>query len=92
MLKFIRLLGKVNLEVRLLKFRVVLEPQPEGGYVAYVPTLPGCVSQGETKEEALKNIREAIELYLEVVEEQKLKEAMRELKRHNNIRIAEVSV
>ena len=49
-----------------MKLKVVLEPQPEGGYVAYVPALPGCVSQGETVEEVLKNIREAIELYLEV--------------------------
>jgi predicted RNase H-like HicB family nuclease len=75
-----------------LKFRVVLEPQPEGGYVAYVPALPGCMSQGETKEEALKNVKEAIELYLEVVEEKKLKDTMRDLKRRNNIQIAEVSV
>ncbi len=48
-----------------MKLIVVLEPQKEGGYTVYVPSLPGCISQGETKEEALKNIREAIELYLE---------------------------
>ncbi len=48
-----------------MKLTIVLEPQEEGGFTAYVPSLPGCVSQGETKEEAVKNIKEAIELYLE---------------------------
>jgi len=42
-----------------------LEPQEEGGFTAYVPSLPGCISEGDTKEEAIKNIKEAIELYLE---------------------------
>jgi len=49
-----------------MKFKVVLEEAEEGGYAIYVPSLPGCVSQGETKEEALKNIREAIEVYLDI--------------------------
>jgi len=48
-----------------MKYKVVLEPQREGGYTVYVPSLPGCVSQGETTEEAMANIREAIEVYLE---------------------------
>lgn len=48
-----------------MKLTVILEPQKEGGYTVHVPSLPGCISQGETKEEALKNIKEAIELYLE---------------------------
>ena len=48
-----------------MKLKVVLEPQEEGGYTVYVPSLPGCISQGETYEEALENIKEAIELYLE---------------------------
>ena len=52
----------------IMKFRVVLEEAEEGGYVVYVPALPGCVSQGETKEEALENIKEAIEVYLDVDE------------------------
>ncbi len=47
-----------------MKLTVVLEKQEEG-YTVYVPSLHGCISQGETKEEALKNIKEAIELYLE---------------------------
>jgi predicted RNase H-like HicB family nuclease len=46
-------------------FPVVLVPQPEGGYFVQCPTLPGCYSQGETVEESLVNIREAIELALE---------------------------
>ncbi|MBE8540003.1 type II toxin-antitoxin system HicB family antitoxin [Geoglobus acetivorans] len=49
-----------------MKFKVVLEEAEEGGYVVYVPSLPGCVSQGETREEALENIREAIEVYLDI--------------------------
>lgn len=46
-------------------FSVIYEEAPEGGYVASVPSLPGCHTQGETIEEAEKNISEAIELYLE---------------------------
>lgn len=51
-----------------MKVKVVLEPSDEGGYTVYVPSLPGCISEGDTLEEALENIREAIELYLEPVE------------------------
>ncbi|MCD5390259.1 type II toxin-antitoxin system HicB family antitoxin [candidate division NPL-UPA2 bacterium] len=49
------------------KNQIILEPSEEGGYTVIVPALPGCVSEGNTREEALKNIREAIELYLEPV-------------------------
>ena len=52
-----------------MKFRIILEPSEEGGYTVVVPSLPGCVSEGNTREEALKNIREAIELYLKPVED-----------------------
>ncbi len=52
-----------------MKIKVVLEPSDEGGYTVYVPALPGCISEGNTVEEALKNIQEAIELYLEPVED-----------------------
>jgi predicted RNase H-like HicB family nuclease len=52
-----------------MRFRVILEPSDEGGYTVYVPSLPGCISEGETAEEALTNIKEAIELYLEPVED-----------------------
>lgn len=51
-------------------FPVVLLPQPEGGYFVQCPVLPGCYSQGETVEEALANIREAIELAIEDLSEQ----------------------
>jgi predicted RNase H-like HicB family nuclease len=52
-----------------MKFTVVLDPSDEGGYTVYVPSLPGCISEGDTIEEALANIREAIELYLEPVDD-----------------------
>jgi len=52
-----------------MKLKVYFEPSDEGGYTAIVPSLPGCISEGETKEEALENIKEAIELYLEPVED-----------------------
>lgn len=50
-----------------MTFKVVLEPSEEGGYTVFVPALPGCISEGDTIEEALQNIREAIELYLEPI-------------------------
>lgn len=52
-----------------MRFKVVLEPSDEGGYTVYVPSLPGCISEGDTADQALANIREAIELYLEPVED-----------------------
>jgi predicted RNase H-like HicB family nuclease len=52
-----------------MKLKVVLEPSDDGGYTAYVPSLPGCISEGETIEEAAANVREAIELYLEPVDD-----------------------
>jgi predicted RNase H-like HicB family nuclease len=58
-----------NQEGNEVKLQVVLEPSEEGGYTVYVPSLPGCVSEGDTQEDALVNIREAIELYLEPVDD-----------------------
>ena len=52
-----------------MKLQVVLEPSDEGGFTASVPSLPGCVSEGDTREEALQNIRDAIELYLEPLDD-----------------------
>jgi predicted RNase H-like HicB family nuclease len=52
-----------------MKLQVVLEPSEEGGFTASVPSLPGCISEGDTREEALQNIREAIELYLEPIDD-----------------------
>jgi predicted RNase H-like HicB family nuclease len=52
-----------------MKLRVSLEPSDEGGFTATVASLPGCISEGETRDEALANIREAIKLYLEPVDD-----------------------
>ena len=49
--------------------KIVFELSDEGGYTVFVPALPGCISEGDTLEEARQNIREAIELYLEPIEE-----------------------
>jgi predicted RNase H-like HicB family nuclease len=51
-----------------MKYRVWIEQDEDGVFVAEVPSLPGCVSQGLTREEALRNAREAIGLYLESLE------------------------
>lgn len=55
-----------------MKYTVVLEKGRESGYVAYVPALKGCVSQGRTRAEALKNIREAMEAYIGALLEDQL--------------------
>ena len=55
---------------KVLKYTAIFEPDREdGGYVVSIPALPGCLSQGETFEEAAVNIKEAAELYLEVLKE-----------------------
>lgn len=46
-------------------YRVLLNKEPEGGYTAVVPTLPGCITYGESLDEAIMNVKEAIELYIE---------------------------
>jgi len=51
--------------MKVYDFKVILEPDPDGGYVVTCPSLPGCHSQGNTVQEALTNIKEAIELVLE---------------------------
>jgi predicted RNase H-like HicB family nuclease len=48
-----------------LKYRVVIEPDEDGVFVVEVPALPGCISQGQTRAEAVENAREAIAAYLE---------------------------
>lgn len=52
-----------------MKYSVLVEKGRESGYVAYCPALKGCVSQGDTKKEALKNLREAMRLYIETLME-----------------------
>jgi predicted RNase H-like HicB family nuclease len=69
-----------------MKLDIVFEKQQEGGYTVYVPALPGCISEGETKAEALKNIREAVSLYLEETGKTKLKKLL------NNISIVKTEV
>ena len=55
-----------------MKYTVIIEKGRESGYVAYAPALKGCVSQGKTKVETLKNIREAMEAYVEALLEDEL--------------------
>ena len=67
-----------------MEYPIVIEKDPEdGGYVIFCPTLKGCVSQGETEDEALDNIKDAIKTYLESVEY---------LKRLKKLRTVEVTV
>lgn len=54
---------------RTMKYRVWIEQDDDGVFVAEVPSLPGCISQGKTRSDALRNIREAATLYLESLEE-----------------------
>lgn len=51
-----------------MKYRVLIEQDEDGMYVAEVPSLPGCISQGQTREEAVENVKEAIAAYLESLE------------------------
>ena len=51
-----------------MKFRVLIEPDEDGVFVAEVPSLPGCITQGATRDEAVKNVKEAIAAYLESLE------------------------
>ena len=48
-------------------YKAIIEPQDEGGFTAYIPVLPGCVSEGETYQEAVENIREALSLYIDTL-------------------------
>ena len=67
-----------------MEYPIVLEQDPDaGGYVVTCPTLKGCVSQGETEEEAVENIKDAIRTYLDSIED---------LKRLNKLRTIEVGV
>ena len=55
-----------------MKIKIILEPSVEGGYTVVVPSLPGCISEGNSKEEAIQNIKEAVELYMEQVEDDEI--------------------
>ena len=56
--------------IKILEYNAIFTAEEKSGFSVYIPDLPGCISQGETFEEAQKNIREAIELYLEEVDEE----------------------
>ncbi len=58
-----------------MKLKVLVQPESSGGYSVSVPAMPGCHSQGETLPEALANIREAADLWVEVVAERAAREA-----------------
>lgn len=62
---WLRFVCRSKLKGKNMKYTVILERESDGGFVASVPVLPGCVSQGDTKEEAIANIKEAVNLYLE---------------------------
>ena len=54
---------------KILTYSVTFEKAKEGGYIAYVPILPGCMTQGETFEETKENVKDAISAYIEVLKE-----------------------
>ncbi|NPA97912.1 MAG: type II toxin-antitoxin system HicB family antitoxin [Crenarchaeota archaeon] len=58
------------------EFNVVILEDESGGYIAIVPELPGCHTQGDSLDEVIRNIREAIELYLETLSEEEKKELL----------------
>ncbi|MCD4784276.1 MAG: type II toxin-antitoxin system HicB family antitoxin [Candidatus Eremiobacteraeota bacterium] len=68
-------------------YKVTLEPAEEGGYTVTCPALPGCISEGDTKIEALTNIKEAIILYLRAIDREN-----RILVKMGQIEIAEVAI
>ena len=65
---------KKVMKKRVYQYTGIFESAEEGGYTATIPSLPGCISEGDTFEEALENIKEAASLYLETVDgEEELK-------------------
>jgi predicted RNase H-like HicB family nuclease len=60
------------------EFDVVIIEEETGGYIAFVPTLPGCHTQGDGLEELMENIKEAIELYMETLTEEEKKDLLRQ--------------
>ncbi len=61
---------------RVYEFDVVILEDESGGYIAIVPSLPGCHTQGDTISEVLENVREAIELYLETLSDEERDELL----------------
>lgn len=71
---------------RVYQYTGIFEPAEEGGYTVTIPSLPGCISEGDTFEEALENIKEAASLYLETVSGEK------ELKEEKGVIIAPIQI
>ena len=62
----IKILKKLKAKkVKILNYKILLKKEPEGGYTVFVPSLPGCITYGETIDESIINAKEAIELYIE---------------------------
>ena len=70
-----------------MSYTVVLEEAEEGGYTVTVPALPGCISEGDSYDEALENIKDAIELYLRAVAKE-----VQQLGKQKNLKLAQVTV
>lgn len=63
---------KKTIKKNIHQYTAVFEEDPEGGYTVTIPALSGCISEGDTFEEATENIREAAELYIEVMRQRKM--------------------
>lgn len=64
----------VQTGIKNYNYTAVFEPAEEGGYTVSIPALPGCISEGDTFEEAKQNIEEAAALYVEVLQEDRVNE------------------
>jgi predicted RNase H-like HicB family nuclease len=69
-----------------MKFNIILEPAEEGGFNVSVPALDGCITQGETEDEAIENAKEAIHVYLEGLEK------LNQIKSKTNVILKEVEM
>lgn len=78
---------KKVMKKKVYQYTGIFEPAEEGGYTVTIPSLPGCISEGDTFEEALRNIKEAASLYLEVTRRQK-----QELKAEKGVIVAPIQV
>jgi len=63
---------------RVYEFDVVILEDESGGYIALVPALPGCHTQGDTIDDVMRNVKEAIELYLETLSDEEKEELLRQ--------------
>ena len=58
-------IGQIRVYFLTMRYTTIVEAQPDGGYHAFCPALPGCHSEGDTLDQAIENIREAVTVYLE---------------------------